>query len=88
MVIASEDCEQNGAEVLAHALLLVGPDADIVVTTHLVEGVADVELVAAAANADLVVVGGRGRAGLAAAVLGSTSRGCVHHSSCPVAVIP
>jgi nucleotide-binding universal stress UspA family protein len=88
MVIASEDCEQNGAEVLAHALLLVGPDADIVVTTHLVEGIADVELVAAAANADLVVVGGRGRAGLAAAVLGSTSRGCVHHSSCPVAVIP
>jgi nucleotide-binding universal stress UspA family protein len=33
-------------------------------------------------------VGGRGHSGLAAAVLGSTSRGCVHHAPCPVAVIP
>jgi nucleotide-binding universal stress UspA family protein len=93
MVVPSEDCEQAGEAVMAETLRLVesdlvGPQVHVAVIPRLVRGAADDELMAAAADAALVVVGGRGHSGLAAAVLGSTSWGCVHHSPCPVAVIP
>jgi len=44
-------------------------------------------LVKASQSADLVVVGSRGRGGLAAAVLGSVGHGVLHHVTCPVAVV-
>lgn len=45
-------------------------------------------LLEAAHDADLLVVGSRGRGGFARLVLGSTSTQCATHSSVPVAVIP
>jgi nucleotide-binding universal stress UspA family protein len=44
-------------------------------------------LLAEGADADLIVVGSRGRGGLRALVLGSVSRTVAQHSACPVAVI-
>jgi nucleotide-binding universal stress UspA family protein len=38
-------------------------------------------------TADLVVVGSRGRSGIAAALLGSVSRHVVDHATCPVVVV-
>ncbi|WP_066370258.1 universal stress protein [Herbidospora mongoliensis] len=44
-------------------------------------------LVDAAEGADLLVVGSHGRGAVASAVLGSVSRGVLHHAGCPVAVV-
>jgi nucleotide-binding universal stress UspA family protein len=44
-------------------------------------------LVNQAVQADLLVVGSHGHGALAGALLGSVSEYCLHHASCPVAII-
>lgn len=44
-------------------------------------------LVDAAADADLLVLGHRGRGALASAVLGSVGLACVLHAPCPVTIV-
>ncbi|WP_431913371.1 universal stress protein [Nonomuraea jabiensis] len=46
------------------------------------------ELTAACTDADLLVVGSRGRSPVAGLLLGSVSRGCLHQAPCPVTVVP
>ena len=73
---------------LEGALAEVFPDGTPgTVEVKIVEGDADEGLVREAAGADLLVVGSRGRSGIASVLLGSVSRHVVSHAPCPVVVV-
>jgi nucleotide-binding universal stress UspA family protein len=84
------DALKRGAEErLATALLEVAHEAEgLEVEQRVVEGGAARLLIDAAKDAELLVVGTRGRGGLAGVLLGSVSRQCVSHAACPVAIVP
>jgi nucleotide-binding universal stress UspA family protein len=63
-------------------------DPGVEIHGELVEGRPAAALLEAARNADLLVVGSRGRGGFAGLLLGSVSAQCVHHAPCPVVVVP
>lgn len=81
-----EAVEKQAMQTLRHALDQV-PD-DIIVHPIVVEGPAAHALLDAAKDADLLVVGSRGRGGFAGLLLGSTSHQVVSHARCPVVVVP
>ena len=61
--------------------------APLEIEPKLVEGDAAEALERESRSADLVVVGSRGRSGLAAVLLGSVSEHVVGHAACPVVVV-
>jgi nucleotide-binding universal stress UspA family protein len=58
------------------------------VTVRAVNGLPAEELLKAAADADMIVVGSRGAGGFARLLMGSVSTQVTHHAHCPVVVIP
>ena len=58
------------------------------VTVRTVSGVPANELIKAAEDADLLVVGARGSGGFARLVMGSVSSQVAQHANCPVVVVP
>ncbi|ACZ87532.1 universal stress protein [Streptosporangium roseum] len=83
--------ETAGGErrLLAEALAGWGERYPDVKVTEQVEHMHPVEaLKNASAHADLLVVGSRGRGGLAGLLLGSVSHALLHHTACPLIVTP
>jgi nucleotide-binding universal stress UspA family protein len=82
------------AEAVEHAsqtILRAAADRvpeDVGLTTRLAEGSPDRQIIKAAVDGghDLIVMGSRGRGRLRGALLGSVSRGVLHHSPVPVLV--
>ena len=81
------DVTRQAAEEAAVAQVadVLGPDHDASITV--VEGGPAEALLAAARDADLLVVGNRGRGNIAAALLGSTSAKVADEAACPVVVV-
>jgi nucleotide-binding universal stress UspA family protein len=80
--------EEAAREVLEKAVASI-PDGspDLQVEPVLVHGQPEAMLLLASQTADMVVVGSRGRGGIAGAVLGSVSQRVVQHAECPVVVV-
>jgi len=75
--------------VIGEMLKAVAEDLDgLSVERVAVEGLPAAVLIDRSVDADLLVVGSRGRGGFLALALGSVSTACVHHATCPVLVVP
>lgn len=85
---AAHDALQQDAEQSAHTAVrkALGADADTVERV-VTEGPPVQALTAAARDADLLVVGSRGRGGFTGLLLGSVSTQCAQHAPCPVVII-
>jgi len=60
---------------------------DVTVVRHLAPGAPRAALLAAAADAQMLVVGSRGRGGFEGMSLGSIAQAVLHHAPCPVGVV-
>jgi len=65
-----------------------GAHPGVNVTRTVLEGPPARTLIECAKDADLLVVGARGRGGLPGLLLGSVSNQCTHHAPCAVVVVP
>ena len=80
-----EDLRQRAADTLEREIATV---AQIPVASEVREGRAADVLVAAARDADLLVLGSHGHSRVWHTVLGSVTEECVRRATCPVVVIP
>lgn len=81
--------EVESKRMLEHTVVeVLGEDRLATVELSVVEGHAAPALTRAADGAEVLVVGHRGHGGFSGMLLGSVSRHCVAHASCPVVVVP
>lgn len=85
----TEDVELRARRNLATFVERVaGPEPGVEVIQITLIGTVSDRLLAAAARADLLVVGARGLGGFRGLLLGSVSQQCVLHAVCPTVVVP
>lgn len=79
---------QEAGERLVKAVVtdVVGEDSDVAVEPVALEGPPAEVLVDSAGDAEMLVVGSRGRGGFAALLLGSVSQQVAQHAPCPVLI--
>lgn len=81
--------EQDAGAVADEAAALVASlEPGVVVDERIIEGHAGEILIDQSKEADLLIVGRRGRGGFAGLLLGSVSQHVMHNSACPVVIVP
>lgn len=76
------------AEAILERTVARSEVGDVEFDARVVRGSAAAVLLDAARDADLLVVGSRGRGGFAGLVLGSVSQQCAQHAPCPIVIVP
>ena len=79
------DVARNGLAEMVHGVL--GADSPVAVSVDVVEGHASHVLVERSRNAELLVLGSRGRGGFDGMTLGSVSGHCAEHAHCSVMIV-
>jgi nucleotide-binding universal stress UspA family protein len=82
-----EEMERIGKAFLDETVAAVVAAPAAPITKLVAEGDVSASLIVAAKNADMLVLGSRGRGGFAGLKLGSVSQECVQHAACPVVII-
>ncbi len=76
-------------DLVENALDELGDEAaGLEIKPVVVEGAPAPALLEAARDADLLVVGSRGRGGFTGLLLGSVSQQCAQHAPCPLVIVP
>jgi len=84
----AEGYRQATQDAVNRVYARVGESCPETVTVRSVNGTPAEALLAAARNADMLVVGSRGAGGFPRALMGSVSSQVTRHAICPVVVIP
>jgi nucleotide-binding universal stress UspA family protein len=88
-VASMGDVEASAKLVVEEALAEAGAaGAEVGLTGRAIEGAASKVLIEEAAEADLLVVGRRGRGGFLGLLLGSVAQQLAHHAPCPLVIVP
>jgi nucleotide-binding universal stress UspA family protein len=80
------EAARRDVHLMVNEALAASKGDDVEVSVRAVIGHPVKELVEAAADADVLVVGSRGAGAFSRLLLGSTSSGVVHHASCTVVI--
>ncbi len=81
------ELERTYQEFLIKTVSEIAPSPAVPLQTLVAEGDPTEALIAASKNADLLVLGSRGRSPFAGLMLGSVSQACAAHAACPVVVV-
>jgi nucleotide-binding universal stress UspA family protein len=82
------EMEHRAAEAVLAETVAAVQTPGVAVDARVVEGNPVDVLIDASQEADLLVLGSRGRGGLAGLLLGSVSQRCAERAHCPVVVVP
>jgi nucleotide-binding universal stress UspA family protein len=84
----AEESRQVAQEATDKALAQLGEARPASVAVRVVSGIPAEQLLDAAKDADMIVVGSRGAGGFARLLMGSVSTQVTYHAHCPIVVIP